>query len=174
MVKTILDSTDKKVKFLIVGDGEERANIESFAQSLNIPYSTEKDETHNQPLLFTSWIKDVDVVTAGLDIITLTSLNEGTPVSLIEAQSANRPIVSTRVGGIEDVVQEGVSAFLSDKTDEVTFTKHLQALIDDEQLRTRMGEQGGKKVRELYNHQRLVTDMRNLYNRLLEEQGRTS
>ena len=52
----------------------------------------------------TSWIKDIGAFNAGMDIICLTSKNEGTPVSLIEAQASNKPIVTTNVGGVENIV----------------------------------------------------------------------
>ena len=76
-------------------------------------------------VVFTSWRTDVDTICAGLDIIALTSLNEGTPVSLIEAQAAGKPIVSTRVGGIADVVLEDQTALLSDINDEKLFAENL-------------------------------------------------
>jgi glycosyltransferase involved in cell wall biosynthesis len=61
--------------------------------------------------------KEIDIVLAGSDIIALTSFNEGTPVSLIEAQAANKPIVTTNVGGIENVVLENETALLCDNND---------------------------------------------------------
>ena len=70
---------------------------------------------HNKELCFTSWQKDIEIVNAGLDIVTLTSLNEGTPVSLIEAQAANKAIVSTNVGGIKDIIHEEETGLLVDK-----------------------------------------------------------
>ncbi|RYF80511.1 MAG: glycosyltransferase, partial [Chitinophagaceae bacterium] len=103
----VLKNTTKKVRAFIVGDGESRAGLEAKATALGIQFSTEDDTVHSHPLIFTSWRSDVDVINAGVDIVALTSLNEGTPVSLIEAQAANKPIVSTRVGGIGDIVKEG-------------------------------------------------------------------
>lgn len=83
------------------------------AKEFGIFFTGEKDTNHPHPLIFTSWRSDVDVINAGVDIIALTSFMKGTPVSLIEAQAANNPIVSTRVGGISDVVLEGKSGLLS-------------------------------------------------------------
>ena len=166
-MEKVFRSTNKKVRALIVGDGEEREHIEEFATSLKIGFTTEKDSVHDKPLIFTSWVKEVDVVTAGLDIVVLTSLNEGTPVSLIEAQAANRPIVSTRVGGIEDVVTEGETAFLSDKLDITSFIRHVIQLVEDDELRVQLGKDSGKHVRQLYSHNRLVKDMHGLYDNLL-------
>ena len=124
-IKHVLDHTSKKIKAFIIGDGETRSDLENMARSVSIPFSTEKDNSHPHPLVFTSWRSDVDVINAGLDIICLTSFNEGTPVSLIEAQAANKSIVSTKVGGISDIVLEGQTALLADVTDTETFCTHV-------------------------------------------------
>ena len=100
-----MQNSRQTIKAFIVGDGESRTLLEDKARQLNIGFSTEKDKEHDQPLVFTSWRRDIDHINAGSDIIVLTSFNEGTPVSLIEAQAACKPVVSTRVGGIEDVVK---------------------------------------------------------------------
>jgi len=166
-LKYVLDHTNKYVHAFIVGDGELRQEIEANARRLNIPFSTEKDTNHPGPLTFTSWRKDIDVVNAGLDIIALTSRNEGTPVSLIEAQAANKPIVSTRVGGIADIVQEGQGALLSDSGDAITLGQNLLRLVEDDDLRTRMGMNGYQHVSKAFSYQRLVADMNHLYHSLL-------
>ena len=123
------------------------------------------------PLCFTSWIKEIDQVMAGLDIVALTSLNEGTPVSLIEAQSASRPVVSTRVGGIEDIVVEDGSALLCGIYDQAMFNQHLIQLSNDQLRRTTMGKIGQAHVIEQFSYHCLVSDMQSLYQKLLEEKN---
>ncbi len=110
----------------------------------------------------------MDVINAGLDIVCLTSLNEGTPVSLIEAQAANKPIVSTEVGGVKDVVREGTTALLAGIHDKQTLFDHLLSLVDNDALRTRMGKNGVDFVSERYGVKRLASDFRDLYYALLE------
>jgi glycosyltransferase involved in cell wall biosynthesis len=171
-IKHVLDKTSKKIKAFIVGDGETRADLENVAQQAGIPYSTEKDAHHPHPLVFTSWRSDVDTIMAGLDIVTLTSFNEGTPVSLIEAQAANKPIVSTRVGGIADVVLEGETALLADVQDGETFSNHLLQLVQDDVLRQQMGKKGQEQVLQRFSYQRLMGDMSALYYELLEKKKR--
>ncbi len=134
---------------------------------MGIEFTTEKDTVHNQPLVFTSWRSDIDYINAGSDIIVLTSFNEGTPVSLIEAQAASKPVVSTRVGGIEDVVKENESGLLSDINDTITFCSHLLRLTEDRELRCQFGRAGEQFVTGRFSYQRLVTDMAALYNELL-------
>ncbi len=166
-LKQVLGQTDKKVRAFIIGDGEEREALETLAEELSIPFATEKDLSQPQPLTFTSWIREIDVANAGLDAVVLCSLNEGTPVSLIEAQAANKPIISTRVGGIEDVVKEGETALLSDSGDVNGFAQNLLQLIETEGMLQQMGRDGAAYVMERYSYQRLVSDMKELYDRLL-------
>jgi glycosyltransferase involved in cell wall biosynthesis len=105
-----------------------------------------------------------------MDIIALSSRNEGTPVSLIEAQAAGRPVVSTRTGGIADVVDEGNNALLSEVGNSETFAANLLRLVEDKALRERMAAVS-KQGLERFQYQRLVADMRGLYENLLNRHG---
>lgn len=165
----VLKNSNRKIRAFIIGDGETREEIEAKAIALNIPYA-KFGEKHapRRPLTFTSWRTDIDVINAGLDIICLTSLNEGTPVSLIEAQASNKPVVSTRVGGIQDIVQEGQTALLSDINDRQAFCDNLLLLVNDDVLRAALGKNGAGWVIEKFSVQRLADDFRKLYYRLLE------
>ena len=107
------------------------------------------------------------MINAGLDIVALTSLNEGTPVSLIEAQAANKPIVSTRVGGIGDIVIEGKTALLSETNDTDAFKQNLFNVIEDDGLRKCLGKNGADYVQHRFSVHRLADDMRSLYRELL-------
>lgn len=169
-----LNSSSKKIKAFIVGDGDTRQALEAEAAALGLRFSTEKDTAHPHPLIFTSWRSDVDTVNAGLDIVTLTSLNEGTPVSLIEAQAANKPIVSTRVGGIGDIVLEGKTALLADVGDADAFCRHLLNLVQDDGLRSAMGNDSAYYVTRRFSYQRLVKEMSDLYCELLSEKARAN
>jgi glycosyltransferase involved in cell wall biosynthesis len=142
-----------------------------MAQQVGLSFSTERDTAHPHPLVFTSWRRDVDVINAGLDIVALTSFNEGTPVSLIEAQAANKPIVSTRVGGISDIVLEGKTALLADVQDAATFASHLLQLVQDDALRHCLGRMGRAHVVERFSYQRLMRDMTALYQELLQKKN---
>ncbi len=162
-LKYVLSNTSKKVKAFIIGDGETRADLENVANEVSISFTTEKDKEHPHPLVFTSWRRDVDVINAGLDIITLTSVNEGTPVSLIEAQAANKPIVSTRVGGISDIVIEDETALLADVLDSETYCNHLLNVVENDELRKRLGTNSSQHVADKFSYQQLVSDMSALY-----------
>ena len=168
-LKYVLNNTGVKVKAFIIGDGESRSAIEQLAGSLEIKVSQQTDKEHVHPIVFTSWRTDVDAVCAGLDVIALTSLNEGTPVSLIEAQAAGKPIVSTRVGGIADVVLEDQTALLSDINDEKLFSENLLQLVNDVSLRNRFSQTGRDFVISKFSYHRLVNDMGKLYHELLDQ-----
>ena len=105
----------------------------------------------------------------GLDIVTLTSLNEGTPVSLIEAQAANKPVVSTNVGGIGDIIIENETGLLADKKDFVDFTNQLKKIIGNKALMDSMGNNGYDFVNNKFSYSRLVGDMNILYKKLMAE-----
>ncbi len=166
VVKKISELTTKKVRFIIIGDGELRGELENYCNQLEIDFSTEKNATHTL-LTFTSWITDIDVALAGLDIVALTSKNEGTPVSLIEAQAAGKPIVSTNVGGIENIVIQHGTALLSNINDEQLFTENMLSLIEDDDKR-RAFSQKGTHVFKSFHYDRLVNDIEKLYCHLLE------
>ena len=165
--KEVGEKTTKKIRGFIVGDGEDRAKTENLAKQLGISICTGNFENSKCSLTFTSWINDVDVVNAGLDIVALSSLNEGTPVSLIEAQAGNNPVVSTKVGGIENVVIHNKTGLLSEVGDTQGYAANLLKLIENDELRFKMEKEGWENVREKFHYTRLVKDMDKLYSTLL-------
>jgi len=165
VVKSISKISTKKVRFLIIGDGELRDELENYCNQLEIDFSTEKNAT-NALLTFTSWITDIDVALAGLDIVALTSKNEGTPVSLIEAQAAGKPIVAVNVGGIENIVIPNETALLSNINDEQLFTENMLSLIEENNKRIAFSQKG-THVFKSFHYDRLVGDMEKLYCQLL-------
>lgn len=173
--------TGRKLRAFIVGDGEEREHLQERVNALGLsqvmgPYFNGHGFGHGvngKPMVeralvtFTSWIKEVDIVNAGVDIVMLTSLNEGTPVSLIEAQAANKPIISTRVGGIENVVVPENTALLSESGDVRGLEEQLMRLVENDALRRAMGQGGWAHVSERFHYTRLVNDVDRLYRGLL-------
>ena len=161
VVEDVLKKTSKKVKFFIVGDGEERANIEERVADLNAEF---KDA-----ILMTSWIKNIGEFNAGMDIICLTSNNEGTPVSLIEAQAGNLAVVSTDVGGVRDIVKEGETGYIVPKNNVNLFSEKLLFLIEDDETRKRFSENGWNFVREKFHYTTLVKNVNEYYKELLDK-----
>lgn len=154
-----------KIRAFIIGDGELIKELSYLAKSLDL--SVSKSQTNKADITFTSWIKNIDWAYSGMDIACLTSKNEGTPVSLIEAQACNTPIVTTNVGGIENVVIPNKTALLSNNNDLEDFSKKLLELITNKDLRNSMKNEGWPFVKERFHYKRLVKDMKKLYYQLL-------
>jgi glycosyltransferase involved in cell wall biosynthesis len=166
-VKFLKNNSKKKFKAFIIGDGELRKQIEASAKEKGILFETPESPESDANLVFTSWMKEVDFALSGLDIVALSSFNEGTPVSLIEAQAAGKPIVSTNVGGIENVVLKNKTALLSDIDKPLDFCENLQILLENEEMRKDMSIRGWDHVVKKFHYTRLVQDMKNLYDKLL-------
>jgi glycosyltransferase involved in cell wall biosynthesis len=94
-------------------------------------------------------------------------VNEGTPVSAIEALASATPVVANRVGGVPDVVRDGVDGFLVEPGDTAGAAERLAQLAADPRLRSRLGESGRRNVFERYSVSRLVDDIDRLYRSLL-------
>jgi glycosyltransferase involved in cell wall biosynthesis len=160
------------VRFVIIGDGESRPALKIKAAELQLScsyYITKPKEQTD--IVITSWETAIDQALAGLDIIVLTSNNEGTPVSLIEAQAALKPVVTTNVGGVEDIVIHGQTGFITAVGDSVAFAGYVQQLIDDPALRNSLGKNGYDNVIKRYSKQRLINDMKTLYHSLLKKKN---
>jgi glycosyltransferase involved in cell wall biosynthesis len=142
---------------VIVGDGEERAALEAQAISLGIA----------PRVLFLGWQRDVGAVYAAADVVALTSLNEGSPVSLIEAMAAGRAIVSTAVGGVADVVTDGVSGLLVPSGDAQALAGAIGTLLGEPERRDRLGQGARRAAYPLYDVSRLLADVTRLYDSLV-------
>lgn len=162
-IQKVLKKSVFPVRAFIVGDGEEKQNIVNYIKNKNLDFSLDYSPATFQ---LTSWIKEIDRVNSGMDIICLTSLNEGTPVSLIEAQASGKPIVSTKTGGIENIVLENKTALLSEKNDLHNFSKNLLSLVNDSNKRKLFSKFGLEKSKD-FHYDQLVNNMKNLYENIL-------
>lgn len=170
-IAALKKKTDLPIQAVVIGDGELRSELEKKCELLGLSHASSPEQAASADVVFAGWQKDIDVINAGLDIVALTSLNEGTPVSLIEAQASGKPIVSTRVGGIENVVLPGKTALLSDAGDLEGFVNNLTALVSDPFLRYQMGDLGWDWVSSRFHYSRLVSDVKKLYDELLDKKG---
>jgi glycosyltransferase involved in cell wall biosynthesis len=147
--------------FLVVGDGERRQELVALADRLGL----------GARVHFLGWRRDLDRVYADLDLVVLTSRNEGSPVSLIEAMAAARPVVATRVGGVPDLVEDGVTGCLAVPGDASALARDMEALLVDPTRRRAMGLAGRRRVAAAFGAERLVADMDRLYTTLLREKS---
>jgi glycosyltransferase involved in cell wall biosynthesis len=163
----LIGATTQKLRFVIVGDGDMRPAMEADFRSRGVDYAYYPQEPRAAQAICVSWQTEMDEVFAGLDIVALSSHNEGTPVSLIEAQAARRPVVSTRVGGVADVVHHGETGLITPPGDAAAFADALLQLTENADKRFAFAEAGTAAVHDRFSYQRLVRDMDEYYNRLL-------
>lgn len=162
-----------KAKAILIGGGPEKDAAISRAKQLGLNVVSVDYEPGFPPppadydAIFLHWVKKVENVLPGLDIVALTSLNEGTPATLIEAQAAGVAVVSTRVGGVEDAVAPGFHPFLTPSGDAAAFAQSLSTLVLHPEIRHRLSQEGEKFVHATFSYERLVRDMAALYRRLL-------
>jgi glycosyltransferase involved in cell wall biosynthesis len=149
-------------RFLIVGDGECRAAVERQVDALGL----------REAVRFLGWRADLDRLYGDLDVVVLTSRNEGSPVALIEAMAAAVPVVATDVGGVADVVEDGISGLLAPMDDGARIADGVVALLRDPARAAAMGQAGRRRVAAAYDARRLVADVENLYETLLRDRGR--
>jgi len=145
------------VRFAIVGDGELRNELEDKARHLL-----------GDRVTFTGWVQDLPRLYAALDVVVLTSRNEGTPVALIEAAAAGKPVVATRVGGVTDVVRDGVTGALAVAGDIAGVSGELLKVLGDPGLARAHGDAARAHVRDRFSQQRLDDDIEALYRELLD------
>jgi glycosyltransferase involved in cell wall biosynthesis len=150
---------NQAVRFVVVGDGELRAELQQRATELGIA----------QVVYFLGWRQDLPVVYADLDLVVLTSLNEGTPVTLIEAQAAACPVVATTVGGVPDIVQDGQTGYLVPPEDSEAFAGAVLKLLAADRLT--VGQAGRQMVKAKFTVERLVRDIETLYTDLLKQKS---
>src|SRR5262249_8385776 len=144
---------------LVLGDGERRAELEALVQSLGL-----RDSVH-----FLGWRSDLVRVFADLDVVALSSRNEGSPVSLIEALAAARPVVATAVGGVPEVVIDDETGLTVPSGDAAALAEAIVALLRDPARAARLAEAGRRHVYPRYDARRLVEDVRGLYVRELAQ-----
>ncbi len=145
----------------MVGDGPEREQLEALASDLRLMHDC----------LFAGYQEDVGPFFAAFDAFVLPSANEGTPVTAIESLASGCPVVATRVGGVPDVVEEGVDGFLVEPGDLGAIADRLGRLAADPELRARMGAAGRERVLPRYAVERLIDDVDGLYRSLLARKG---
>lgn len=149
------------VKFLVVGDGELRSELESRSRELGI----------EDDVAFLGWRHDLSRVYADLDVVALSSFNEGSPVALIEAMAAARAVVSTDVGGVSDVVSDGVSGFLVPSRDPDKLAEAICSALQSGEALAEMGRMGRAAVYPKFSIGRLVSDLRDVYLGLMDSKG---
>jgi len=152
-------AADPRAELVLAGDGPLRDELQGLAVSLGIAGRTR----------FLGLQRDVGELYAAADIVALCSANEGTPVSLIEALAAGRPVVSTDVGGVADVVKNEETGLLVPAGEIDALADAILVLARDDELRSRLAAAAPGDMRQRYSVERLVDDVDRLYRRLLAD-----
>ena len=160
------------VAFVVVGDGELRQELEAYC----------REEGITDHVYFCGWIKQIPSVYHDLDILTLTSLNEGTPVSIIEAMASSVPVIATDAGGVIDLLGPPTGTIQTDgfkvcergilcpKNDPYSFSRGLKLLLEmDKNEKTALLSRSRKFVRQHFSEDRLIKDIEALYSDLIQE-----
>ena len=157
----VVESTRQAgVSFIVVGDGPLRSELENRASALSL----------NGTCRFLGWIDDVRSFYADVDVVVLSSWNEGTPIGLLEAMAAGKAIVATCVGGVPDMLEDGVSALLVPSRKPQALGEAILKLVLDPGLRARLGHKAKQRVSE-FSSSALRDSMHKLYQDLLQEKG---
>jgi glycosyltransferase involved in cell wall biosynthesis len=122
-------------------------------------------------ITFTGWRHDLASIYSDIDVLVVSSDNEGTPVSAIEAMAASRPVVGTTVGGMPDLIENGRTGLLVPKGDEQSLADAVRRIIDNPELGRQIGLEARRDVSGRYTAQRLVTDVETLYANLISRVG---
>ena len=142
--------------FVLAGDGELRERLQAEATALL-----------GDRVRFLGWVDDLPSLYSAFDVVALTSRLEGTPVSLIEASAAGKPVVATNVGGVGDVVRDGNTGLLVPPRDPIAVAANVLTLLQDPEGARRMGEEGARWVEGRFSDRRLADDLTGLYGELL-------
>ena len=139
----------------LVGDGPDRSGLEARAQALGL----------GDAVTFTGYLGEAGVaeVLARSDMLVLPSFAEGVPVVLMEAMASGLPVVATRVGGVAELVEDGVSGLLVPPGDAGVLAGAMDRLLADPDLCRRFGAAGSAAVRERHDSVREARRLRDLF-----------
>ncbi len=162
---------EKKVCFFIIGDGHQKRAIKKGLSQQQIFWQEGAEQNKKASIYFTSWITNITSALNDSDIVMLTSLNEGTPVSLLEAQLFGKPVIATNVGGVRDTLVANQTGFLIQNFNVEDAVEKLKQLIHDKALRIEMGEKGKAFVQEQFSKDKEVIAIDHLYINCLQKQN---
>jgi len=143
------------VRIIIAGDGPLRKEIEQEAEKSALPIE------------FVGWVLDIESILALSELMILTSDNEGTPLSLIQAQMAGLPVVATDVGSVSEIVLNEETGFVV-PTDTESINEAINELLIDREKARIMGQRAQVRALELYSVERLVRDHEKIYLNLIK------
>ncbi len=164
-ISFVKNNTKKKFQVFLVGDGEEKTDLMRLCDELNLSHNSIPDPSAD--VVFTSWIEDVDRVFAGIDLVCLSSKNEGTPVSLIEAGCAGKPFISNDVGGIRDLIIDPRQGIVTPKNSVEAFRAALLKWVMSAKPGKLIDLDVRNSLAKKYSYKQLCLEMSKVYEELL-------
>ncbi|MFA5351232.1 MAG: glycosyltransferase family 4 protein [Candidatus Omnitrophota bacterium] len=154
----LVKKSHPRVKFVLVGDGILRKKIQSQILHFGLQES----------VTLTGWRKDIPKLLSNMDILVLTSLWEGMPISVLEAMRCAKPVVATDTGGIREIVVDGYNGFLVKPQDIQSMSEKLSLLLNNKELREKMGCLGQDNLGSKFSLKGMVQANQDLYTSLTE------
>lgn len=145
------------IRVIIAGEGPDRAAIQSMVQNFGL-------QSH---VLLAGQRNDMPAVYAAMDIFVLPSLNEGLPMTVLEAMASARPVIATRVGAVPSVVLDGETGLLVEPRDAAGLAKAISKLLTDPDLGRRLGARAREWVRQNYTSDAMAQKYRQMYEEVL-------
>ena len=154
-----LRDLDIAIQVNIAGSGPSENSLRSIARELNVA----------DRVCFLGWREDIRELLSGWDLLAMPSLDEGFPLSAIEAMAAGRPVLASRVGGLPEIVVDGVTGYLIPPGDIEGLVRPLAELANDRVKLAKMGTAGWRRVQEEFTEEAMASHMASFYARLLQQ-----
>jgi glycosyltransferase involved in cell wall biosynthesis len=167
IIVRLVKKSRKDIRFFFIGDGQLKRTIQQHLTQSGISWS-EQNSNSNSTVIFTSWVSNIKESLHGIDILVLTSFNEGTPLSIIEAQLCGKPVVAANVGGVTDTFLNNETGFLINGHDPEQYIEKIGLLVDDANLRNRMGQKGSEMAMQKFSKNQEVKALSELYTTCLK------
>jgi len=155
-IAKIVSKKSKNVRFVLAGDGSERDKLESIIER----YGLQKSFT------LIGHTENMDYFYKDLDLYINTSIHEGIPMSILEAMSYGLPVIAPEVGGIGEIIDDGVEGYLIHGRDPEDFAERCIRLVENRQLRAKMSKPAREKVIKEFSMEHMAEEYYKLYIRI--------
>lgn len=155
----LLKNSHPNLYLVLGGDGEEAENLRALSRELKI----------EDRVIFAGWINDMDSFLNAVDISVISSVSEGFPYSILESVRARCTMVSTKVGAMPEIIDDGENGLLFDVGDAEALAEHIKTLCDNATLRSAMAEKLLEKAKVKYSFEAMVNTQLDIYKKVLEK-----
>jgi glycosyltransferase involved in cell wall biosynthesis len=146
-----------QAKFLVVGEGPERERLQQMAREMGL----------DGKVRFTGFVEDMGSIYSSIDLLVISSLTEGIPLVVLEAMQHGIPVVSTRVGGIPEVIENGVDGILVEPGDSHGLSQAIDSLILDDNKYVEISRNGRDRIARSFNRSAWIQEMEKIYHDVL-------